>query len=116
MTHVETDTTARPPRRRRRPVLLSGLGVIIATVVAAHYLSYCRFPANCSSRCGLSLVRASFEDGPAGHQSYQILAIDDIKEVGRGDQELKCVGNALVSTRVNNTNTVAIHYRYTVHD
>ena len=64
----------------------------------------------------LSLVRSSFEEGPAGQQGYKILAIDDIKEVGRGDQELKCVGNALLNTRVNNRNTVDIHYRYIIHD
>jgi hypothetical protein len=93
---------------------LIGLGVIVA-VVAAHYLSY-SFPANCSSPYGLSLVRSSLEEGPTGHQGYQIIAIDNIKEIGRGDQELKCVGNALVSTGLKTTNTVDIHYRYTIHD
>jgi hypothetical protein len=104
------------PRGWRRNVLLSGFGVIIAIVGGAYYFSYYKFPANCSSGYGLSLVRSSFEEGPAGHQGYQILAMNDIREIGRGDQELKCVGNALVNTRVNNTNTVAIHYRFTIHD
>ena len=90
--------------------------MIIAIVGGAYYFSYYKFPANCSSGYGLSLVRASFEEGPAGHQGYELLAIDHIREVGRGDHELKCVGNALVKTRPNNTNTVDIHYRYTVND
>jgi hypothetical protein len=111
MTHVETDITARPPRRWRRALLLIGLGVVVV-VVAVHYLSYYSFPANCSAPSGLSLVRRSFEEGPTGQQGYEMLAIDDIKEVGRGDQELKCVGKALL----NNTNTIDIHYRYTIHD
>ena len=115
MTHVETDITARPPRRWRRALLLIGLGVIVA-VVAAHRLSYYNFPADCLAPYGLSLVRSSFEEGPSGQQGYKIIAIENVKEIGRGDQELKCVGNALVSTGLNNTNTVDIHYRYTIHD
>jgi len=59
---------------------------------------------------------SSFEEGPSGQQGYKIIAIENVKEIGRGDQELKCVGNALVSTGLNNTNTVDIHYRYTIHD
>ena len=62
-------------------------------------------------------ARAQFVRGGAGcQQGYKILAIDDIKEVGRGDQELKCVGNAVLNTRVNNRNTVDIHYRYIIHN
>jgi hypothetical protein len=115
MTHVDTDITTLPPGRWRRALVLIGLGVIVA-VVAAHYLSYSSFPTNCSAPYGLSLVRRSFEQGPTGHQGYKILAVDDIKEIGRGDHELKCLGNALVNTRLNNTNTVDIHYHYTIHD
>lgn len=92
------------------------LGVVVVVAVAVHHVSYYSFPANCSAPYGLSLVRSSFEEGPTGHQGYKILAIDHIREVGRGDQELKCVANALVNTRLNNTNTVDIHYRYIVHD
>jgi hypothetical protein len=94
---------------------LIALGVLVV-VVAAHYLGYYNFPANCSAPYGLSLVRSSFEEGPSGHQGYKIITIDDIKEIGRGDQELKCVGNALINTQLNNTNTIDIHYRYTIHD
>ena len=105
----------RPPGWRRA-LLLIILGLVMVVVVAVHYVSYYSFPANCSATYNLSLVRSSFEEGPAGQQGYKILAIDDIKEVGRGDQELKCVGNALLNTRVNNRNTVDIHYRYIIHD
>ena len=96
MTHSETDITVRPPRRWGGALLLIGLGVIVL-VGATYYLSYDSLPAHCSAPYGLSLVRRSFEEGPTGHQGYKIIDIDDIKEIGRGDQELKCVGTALVT-------------------
>jgi hypothetical protein len=117
MTHLETDIPPSPYRRWRGALLSIVLGVAVLVVVGVvHYVSYYRFPANCSAPYGLSLVRSSFEEGPTGHQGYKILAIDHIKQAGRGDQELKCVGTALVNMQLNNTNTVDIHYRYTMLD